>query len=215
MEKKRKATDGQREQINGMLLSGLIGFDEAEEIIRNKRLPDPAPNFLVTEWENAYPGKGQKIASYLGPFYYWVPQFVPPVPDFETQVREAVFWHPIATIVTEENGPFKRTLPRTLKRYRREDDDRPYNMLQKGLRLREYNQPNPFRALQTKIGIRRCEGLEEQFMEVLLAVIGCLLSGQEQEAERFRPLLRLYRDGNYPYAFDKNNNLLVLVGDAT
>ena len=49
-------------------------------------------------WEERFPGKGAGLMKVVQPFYDWMPEIKPPLPNLEERARGAVFWHEFGAI---------------------------------------------------------------------------------------------------------------------
>jgi hypothetical protein len=191
---KKKATEGQRVRIEGMLKSGLIDFDEAQEIITK---PRTEIELRLVRWDDRFPGKGRELMDVLQPFY-GKRTFTPPLPDLEERAKKAIFWHEFDGIRT-----LRKSDARSIS-----SGDLHFESLGKTL---ESLLGSPLKeTLWDLLGESRSL---ERFRPLLFLSCGYILADLHEEADKFQPLLDLWLAGNFPYGFDKEGNLLVLVAD--
>lgn len=211
--KKEKATKAQRDRIENMLKSGLINREEAQEIIEGGLAREN--RFAI--WESRCPGKGKAIADLLRPFYGWAPVLTPARFDLEALTKEAIFWRPITAVRICKQSEVDLTGGDSI-----------------GLSF--------WNSIWAKFGgligpplwdfIE--SWLDESFAEELLAwptnpfgetelpnwfghwlfyAVAFTIIDKVEEAAKFKLVLDLWLTGNIPFAFDGDNNLLVLVAD--
>ncbi|HPN14671.1 MAG TPA: hypothetical protein PLF71_00950 [bacterium] len=226
MEKKRKATKGQRERIVNMLNSGLIDSAEAQALIERHRDDLSArkqqdKKRLEAErlafWEKGYPGKGKAVMKVLRPFYNWQPVLKPALPDLEDRVRTFDFWEGVKVyeFVTEVADaslkhtvwdsrwdlPFIHVEPFWYSEERRS--------LELALSPLLYTQLSAL--FGPSLAANALASLINTLTALLVGVYGDLRDGRIKGAAEFKPLLALWLAGNFPIASDSNDNLIVFV----
>lgn len=221
MEKKRKATKAQRERINNMLLSGLIGFDEAQEIIERRRVAPAGSRERVSSFlEEKFPGRGSELAFFLEPLFQrenW-PRMRRELPDLYERCISGLDWHAyrdvhplgvygaLSTIHIEENFEWmESSLKRVCLPFVDSDiyDELCNNFDQLFAPILEHVDSNTLRAFL------------EDFLIYPFALI---LSGRPREAGRLKSLFEILLDGNVPLGHymdpgSRGPQLLVLVAD--
>ncbi len=233
MEKKRKATKGQRERIDGMLRSGLIDYAEAQALIERHRDDLSARNQqdkrrLEAErlafWEKGYPGKGKGVMKVLRPFYNWRPVLKPALPDLEDRVRTFSWWKGVkvygfATEVADASlkhavwdsrwgnvwDPCSWGLPYIY-------GEPHWDSLRRSLEVTLSSLLHG--RLSLLLGPSLVANALESLIHTLALSIGLdsdLCDGRAEVSPEFKLLLTLWLAGNFPMASDSNDNLIVFV----
>lgn len=215
---KPKATKGQRMRIEEMLLSGLIDQTEAQEIIAKPRQQYQS----LAMFEGAFPGRGQAIMSILEPFRGYV-ALQRAQSDLESVAPRAIFWREVRNVQTLpvgvrlslaeyaywEKDHLARLLnaevgPR-LDRVLTLKDRQTLEDLLKSIKWISFG--NDYWALNWMT-------LRDSFWRTLFFACGFVIAGKTAEAEKFDPLLELWRQGNFPISLSESGDLmLVLVAD--
>lgn len=230
--KKRKATKGQRERIEGMLKSGLIDRAEAQRIIDAYHLPTPkrGEDLILSRrssWEKRFPGKGAAIMELLAPFYVWSPELRQAVHDLEERTKQAIFWGDIRgvkAIGIAEANQLRARLPESAK-YMFEwkgEGDLIRESLDPDYRMMIYNFMNgslnntfwhavSYSSLFSRLGPFPRDCMKHWF-GIMCYAVDCIIIGRPELAQKFKPLLDLWLAGNFPLVNDEGH-ILVLVAD--
>ncbi len=227
MEKKRKATKGQRERIDGMLRSGLIDYAEAQALIHKNRDQSTAKQqqrerrALEAErlafWELHYPSEGKALMEILRPFYGWQPVLKPALPDLQERVKLASFWNSVRihefSPETKKVGVFPGRvlfvswwdLPFAIRdswgEHRRLFDSTFAPLLWAPLSA----------VLGDSLAANALASLINTLTALFLRMSGRVDGGGVEAVAKFKALLDLWLAGNFPMGLDSKDDLIVFV----
>ena len=168
---------------------------------------------VQAHWEKQLPGKGEAIMEVLRPFSDWKPELKSEIADLQERAKKAIFWcdikgvrrilWPADELFWDSLGGsvmsrlmtvyWKKTLTRYWESYRKNS----LLMFQDSFRAQ----------FGEKFGD---EVLTWFSYPVSLSVIH-VVSNEPDEVARLKPLLDLWLAGNFPYGFDRDGHLLVLI----
>lgn len=129
----------------------------------------------------------EALMQIIRPFHAWEPAVKPAVPDLDSRVRTAIFWKEIRGVRTVTLSEFRDIIVAAC----------------------------PDRSLLPSEGEAAWDALEYLLLSLLVDAMRDAFGRDQTRVERHKPLLSLWRDGNFPYAFNPSeaDEVLVLVAD--
>lgn len=222
-----------------LMQSGELNADWAKNAIqRCRHSMRTRPKFsyavdIVDYWEANFPGKGDLLMDVFEPFYEWTPSLVPALPELESLVRKAMFWHGVSGVRTFTLSDITKASRNQLFRKliecpKPEDDKRVKYMdsvwlsswgkvyrhalgevLEK--RMQACFRPLLGGSLQGKPWCFLGSPLSNIFWQFIRGA-GLLAVSEEAElAMKLRPFQELLLAGNYPLGLDPEGKINVLV----
>jgi hypothetical protein len=183
----------------------LLQTDDRRRSMKNNKKMGVDSNLAF--WEERFPRKGRAIMEVLRPFYIWKPVLKPPLPDLEIKAKEAVFWRGVTGVRIFSRA--EAVSPQDSIGFWLRDslgdslgdslEDPLGNSLRDSLRI----------ALGSVFRFRGSR--DDSCVDSIFCTIAYVISDKPDEAAKFKPLLDLWLSGNYPFGFDKDDNLLILV----
>ncbi len=166
-------------------------------------------------WEKLYPGLGDKLLEIVGPFYGWKAELKSAKPNLDHRLKASLPWMKIERI---------KVIPASqeLELMRGFYDSFVSGALADGLWGPHFDVSGHSLAMtfdDTSFSDACDQAFGENIFDpwisgVLNFPYYLIRMGWVEQAKEFKPLLEILREGVRPMAFNRENDLLVLVGDA-
>ncbi|MCI0479488.1 hypothetical protein L0Y59_03005 [Candidatus Uhrbacteria bacterium] len=172
---------------------------------RRKRSVKPSVDQQrIAFWEERFPGKGEAIMDVVRPFYGWRWEPKVALPDLEERAKAAFYMHDVHVRIFEDvEDIFEATWISTGTNLYYEFGTSLWSSFQELFF-------HPFwRVLKNELDI--VDRHPATVAEILIDAVFLIVKDMPETAAKLKPLLDLWRAGNYPIGTDFEGNFLVLV----